>query len=141
MAHFAQLDKNNLVIQVVVVDNEKIIDNNGTEQESLGVAFLRSLFGRDTIWLQTSYNGRLRKNYAGIGYSYDPVRDAFISSQPFPSWSLDLETCQWEPPVPRPETDEWVIWVEPEQRWVTAQDIVGIDANTSDSIYHEIQPL
>jgi hypothetical protein len=70
MAHFAQLDKNNLVIQVVVVDNEKIIDNNGTEQESLGVAFLRSLFGRDTIWLQTSYNGRLRKNYAGIGYSY-----------------------------------------------------------------------
>lgn len=118
MAHFAQLDKNNLVIQVVVVDNEKIIDNNGTEQESLGVAFLRSLFGRDTIWLQTSYNGKLRKNYAGIGYSYDPVRDAFISSQPFPSWSLDENTCTWKPPIPMPSNERLYGWNEEQGNWV-----------------------
>lgn len=118
MAHFAQLDENNLVIQVLVVDNEKIIDDNGIEQELLGVVFLQSLFGDNTRWLQTSYNGRLRKNYAGIGHLYDVIRDAFIPPQPFPSWALNESACIWEAPVPMPSGDgNFYVWNEEQGNW------------------------
>lgn len=95
MAHFAELDNNNIVTRVIVVANEDITDTNGNESEELGKQFC-SQFG-DGTWVQTSYNGNFRKNYAGIGDTYDAVRDAFISKQPHPDWVLDEETCRWRP--------------------------------------------
>lgn len=103
MAHFAQLDENNVVTQVVVVANQELLDENGQESEQKGIEFCQSLFGANTRWLQTSYNGNIRKNYAGIGFTYDTALDAFVPPQPFPSWSLNSDTAQWEPPVPLPE--------------------------------------
>ena len=78
MAHFAQLDENNVVTQVIVVHNNELVDN-GVEREELGVAFCQSLFGADTRWVQTSYNGNIRGVYAGIGYTYDPDKDVFVA--------------------------------------------------------------
>ena len=94
MAHFAQLDNNNIVTQVIVVANEELLDN-GVESEAKGIAFCQSLLGGD--WKQTSYNGNIRKNYAGIGYTYDASRDAFIAPNPecHPEVTLDEATCQW----------------------------------------------
>lgn len=96
MAHFAQLDENNVVTQVIVVGNRDCADANGVEKESIGIAFCERLFGGN--WKQTSYNGNIRKNYAGIGYTYDAARDAFIPPQPGAEWTLNEETCQWENP-------------------------------------------
>ena len=84
MAHFARVE-GGLVQQVIVVNNNVIQDDDGNEQESLGLAFCQSLYGADTTWAQTSYNATFRKNFAGIGYSYDTSRDAFIAPQPFAS--------------------------------------------------------
>lgn len=97
MAHFAELDNQNIVTRVLVVDNSKVTDTFGQESEHLGQAFLQGLFGLNTSWLQTSYNGNFRKNFAGIGYTYDPVRDGFIPPKPNDSqdWVLDEETLQW----------------------------------------------
>lgn len=110
MASFAKLDNNNIVISVLSVSNEVIKDTNGVEQELLGVQFLKSLYGQDTNWKQTSYNKNFRKNYAGIGMTYDETRDAFIppktiyKGQVCNSWILNENTCQYECPVPFPET-------------------------------------
>jgi hypothetical protein len=101
MAHFAQLDENNLVTQIIVVANDELL-LDGVENENKGIAFCKSLLGDDTRWAQTSYNGNIRKNYAGIGYKYDSDRDAFISPKPFNSWILDEETCRWQAPTPMP---------------------------------------
>jgi hypothetical protein len=96
MAHFAELDSNNIVLRVIVVGNNMILDEQGQESEAVGIAFCQSLFGADTIWMQTSYNGNIRKNYAGIGFVYDQQRDAFIAQKPEgEGWVLDEETCQW----------------------------------------------
>lgn len=95
MAHFAQLDNNNTVTQVIVVHNNELLDN-GVESEAKGIAFCKSLFGEDIRWVQTSYNGNIRKNYAGIGYTYDELRDAFIPPKPEGNWILDEDTCQWQ---------------------------------------------
>lgn len=81
MAHFAQLDQDNCVLQVIVVNNAVILDDSGVEQESLGIAFCKSLYGEDTEWVQTSYNANFRAFYAGIGYTYDSVKDEFIPPQ------------------------------------------------------------
>jgi hypothetical protein len=110
MASFAKLDNNNIVLAVLSVSNEVIKDTNGVEQELLGVQFLKSLYGQDTNWKQTSYNKNFRKNYAGIGMTYDETRDAFIppktiyNGQVCNSWILNENTCQYECPVPFPET-------------------------------------
>ena len=117
MAHFAQLDDNNIVTQVIVVNNEDIIDDNGVEQESIGVEFCQTLFGQDTIWKQTSYNGNIRKNYAGIGFTYDSNRDAFIPPQPYASWVLNEDICLWEAPVPYPQDGNRYTWNEQTQTW------------------------
>lgn len=106
MAHFAQLDENNLVIQVMAVNNDVIVDGNGVEQESIGLAFLQGLFGSDTNWKQTSYNNNIRKNYACVGFTYDTARDAFIPQQPFASWSINEETCLWQAPIDQPSLTE-----------------------------------
>jgi hypothetical protein len=101
MAHFAQLDANNVVTQVIVVANKDTADANGVEKEYIGAAFCEKLFGG--TWKQTSYNGTIRKNYAGIGYTYNADIDAFVPPKPFASWVLNNETAQWEAPVPMPE--------------------------------------
>ena len=99
MAHFAQLDENNVVTQVIVVSNDDTSDSNGVEVESIGVAFCQKLLGADTNWKQTSYNGNMRVRYAGIGYSYNAELDAFVSPQPFASWTLDSDTAEWVSPL------------------------------------------
>lgn len=93
MAHFAKIDENNVVTQVVVVDNKDTADASGVEKEHIGAAFLERLLGG--TWKQTSYNGNKRKNYAGMGYTFDAVRDAFIPPKPSDDAVLDEETCQW----------------------------------------------
>lgn len=98
MAHFARLDENNVVISVIVVSNADTADASGVEKEHIGAAFCERLFGG--IWKQTSYNANFRKNYAGLGYTYDSVRDAFIPPRPGEDWLLNEETCQWENPNP-----------------------------------------
>jgi hypothetical protein len=99
MAHFAELDTNNAVLRVIVVSNHMLLDGQGQESEVMGIAFCHSLFGADTRWVQTSYNGNFRKNYAGIGFTYDQQRDAFIAPKPKgEGWILDEETCKWRNP-------------------------------------------
>ena len=97
MAHFAQLDDNNNVINVIVVNNEDTADEQGNEVEAIGVEFCQNLLGG--TWIQTSYNDNMRKQYAGIGYTYDPDADVFIAPQPSPDWVLD-ENHYWQPPEP-----------------------------------------
>jgi hypothetical protein len=114
MSHFAQIDENNIVTQVLVIEQD-VIDTG--------------LFGSPSSWIQTSYNTHagvhmlggtpLRKNYAGIGYTYDAGRDAFIPPKPFASWNLNEETCLWEPPVPMPvEEGKIFVWDEDIPSWV-----------------------
>lgn len=114
MAHFAKIGLNNKVIDVVVVHNNELLDANNVEQEVNGINYLQGLTGW-SIWKQTSYNGSIRKNFAGIGMTYDEDRDAFIPIKPYPSWVLNEDTCQWEAPTPRPQ-DGW-IWNEESQVW------------------------
>jgi hypothetical protein len=116
MAHFAQLDNSNTVVQVIVIVNDELLVD-GVEQESKGIEFCKSLFGQDTEWKQTSYNGTFRKNYAGYGYSYDATLDAFIPPQPFASWTLDTDSCQWNSPVPYPTDDKMYSWNEETTSW------------------------
>ena len=106
MAHFAQLDDNNVVTQVIVVSNDDTSDSNGVETESIGVAFCQKLLGASTNWKQTSYNGNMRGNYAGIGYVYSTEvatlgvgsTDVFMPAQPYASWTVSTTAAQWEPP-------------------------------------------
>jgi len=126
MAHFAQLDENNIVTQVIVVSDEDASDINGVEAEEIGVAFCKKLLGADTNWKQTSYNGNIRVRYAGIGYAYNEAFDAFIPPKPYDSWILNEEIFNWESPVgPAPTlTDEEVAarsfyrWNEENGEWV-----------------------
>ena len=118
MAHFAKIE-NGLVTQVIVVGNADTASADGTEKEYIGAAFCERLFGGE--WKKTSYNGNIRKNYAGIGYTFDAVRDAFISTQPFPSWVLNEQTCRWEAPIPMPEDGKMYQWDEPSLSWVERQ--------------------
>ena len=118
MAHFAQLDENNVVTQVIVVANEDTSDVNGNEVEEIGVAFCKKLLGADTNWKQTSYNNTFRVRYAGIGYSFNAELDAFIAPKPFESWVLNTETADWESPVgPAPALTEAEIEARSFYRW------------------------
>jgi hypothetical protein len=106
MAHFAQLDENNIVTRVIVVDNKDIIDpQTGEEDEIIGIAFCKKLLGGN--WKQTSYNDNIRVRYASVGYSYNEELDAFIAPKPHNSWVLNNETADWESPIgPAPELTE-----------------------------------
>jgi len=118
MAHFAEIDKNSTVVSVLVVDNVVIIGSNGEEDENIGIDYLKRLVN-DNDWVQTSYNGKKRRRYAGIGMTYSAEHDAFLLPQPYPSWALDLDDPDdWVPPTPMP-TDEgyWHEWNEEEQEW------------------------
>ena len=116
MAYFAKLDKDNNVVDIVSVNNIELLAPDGSESELLGIAFLIRLFSGYSNWKQTSYNGKIRKNYAGIGYTYDATRDAFIPPKPFASWTLNEGTCLWEPPVPYP-ADGMYTWDEETTTW------------------------
>ena len=116
MAHFAKIGLNNKVINVVSVHNNELLDANGVEQEVLGCQFLEGITGW-AVWKQTSYNANFRKHFAGIGYTYDEDRDAFIAPKPFNSWVLNEETCNWEAPVAKPDDENKYIWSEENQQW------------------------
>ncbi len=116
MAHFCQLNEENIVTQVIVVANQDTADQDGVESEAVGIAFCTNLLGGN--WKQTSYNGKIRKNYAGIGYKYDATLDAFIPPQPFASWTLNEDTAQWEAPTPYPTDDKRYTWDEATTSWV-----------------------
>lgn len=111
MAHFAKIE-NNIVTQVLVVHNDL---------EHRGADFLANDLGLGGAWIQTSYNGNIRKQFAGIGYTYDAVNDVFIAPQPYPSWSLDND-FNWQPPTPRPDGIGWY-WNETEQAWIHATEL------------------
>lgn len=115
MAHFAKLNDNNEVEQVIVVANNELLDESGNESEQKGIDFCTNLFGGR--WIQTSYNNNFRKNYAGIGYIYDPIADAFHAPQPFPSWILNQESFKWEAPTPYPTDGRLYKWIEDDLNW------------------------
>jgi len=118
MAHFAQIDNNNIVINIIVVHNNELLNQDGNEVEQKGIDFCKSLFGQDTEWVQTSYNGNFRKNYAGINYQYDQTRNAFIAPKPYNYWILNEDTCLWEAPIPYPTDGKFYSWDEPTKNWV-----------------------
>lgn len=110
MAHFAELDENNIVLRVIVVADQYEADGENWCHNLIG--------GR---WKQTSYNSRIRKNYAGIGFVYDEQRDAFIAPKPYNSWLLNEETCKWEPPTPMPLDENSYDWDESSLSWVLVE--------------------
>ena len=115
MAHFAEIDANNKVKRVIVVSNDDCNGGDYPGSEASGAAFCQNLLGG--TWKQTSYNGNLRKNFAGVGFSYDAARNAFLAPRPFVSWTLDEDTCQWQPPVAYPSDDNEYEWDETNQAW------------------------
>ena len=121
MAYFAKLGTGNVIEKVISINNAVITDANGVEQEKLGVDFINKLYNTRDVWKQTSYNKNFRKNYAGIGYSYDQTRDAFIPPKPFNSWILNENTCLWEAPVAMPTTEleenQYYSWNESIINW------------------------
>jgi len=117
MAHFAKIE-NGIVTQVIVVANADTSNADGVEKEYIGAAFCERLFGGE--WKQTSYNAKIRKNYAGIGYTFDEQKNAFISPKPYPSWTLVEETCQWIAPVAMPTDGKLYNWNESTLSWVEA---------------------
>jgi len=135
MAHFAKLE-NNIVTQVIVVSNSEISDNNGVESENIGVACCQKLLGADTNWKQTSYNGNMRGNYAGIGYTYMEnvatlgvgSTDIFIMQQPYPSWTISTTEAVWEAPITMPTLTDDQIAAEQGYTW----DEDAYQADTSD---------
>ena len=118
MAHYAKIDENNVVTQVIVVDNKDTADAFGVEKEYIGAAFCERLLGG--TWKQTSYNGNMRKNYAGIGYTYRADIDAFVPPKPFASWLLNAN-AQWEAPVAMPQDGKMYSWDEAAQAWVEVE--------------------
>jgi len=115
MAHYCELDANNVVLRVIVVDNKDESTPDGTTVESIGIAFCQRLFGGN--WVKTSYNGNIRVRYAGIGYTYDLQLDAFIPPKPYPSWVLSPVTIDWEAPVPYPTDGKVYSWNEGTGSW------------------------
>ncbi len=120
MAHFAKLDENNIVTQVIVVHNNELIDDLGNESELKGIEFCQNIFGGR--WIQTSYNNKIRKNFASVGYRYDESLDAFIPPKPYNSWILNQSTCIWECPIEHPNDDKFYEWDEATISWIVHGD-------------------
>jgi len=116
MAHFAEISLDKKVLRVIVVPNSKTADSAGVEREEIGAAYCKRLFGG--TWKQTSYNRRIRKHFASVGYTFDSYLDAFIPPKTFPSWTLNTDTCMWESPVPYPEDGKKYDWDEATQSWI-----------------------
>lgn len=118
MAHFAEIDENGIVLQVIVIANADAPDPAPQTSEPAGQQFIASL-GLPGQWIQTSYSGSFRKQFAGVGFRYDPEGDVFITPQPFPSWILDANH-DWQPPTPMPDQDGPWTWDEETISWLTA---------------------
>ena len=124
MAHFAELDANNVVLRVIVVGNADTSDASGVEKEHIGAAFCEKLFGG--TWKKTSYNGTIRKRYAGIGYTYNADLDAFVAPKPYASWVLNNTTAEWEAPVPMPVVEgKRYAWNEETGSWDEVEGLPG----------------
>jgi len=116
MAHFARINENNTVEEIIVINNDDCQNLDFPESELIGLEFITSI-GLNGNWKQTSYNANFRKKYAGVGDMYDEIRDAFITPKPFPSWILNEDTCLWESPIERPTDGNLYRWNEDEQSW------------------------
>ena len=118
MAYFAKLTDG--IVESVISINNSVIGEPSIpfpETEQIGIDFITKILGLDGDWKQTSYNSSFRKNYAGIGFSYDYELDAFVPPQPFPSWTLDTEKCKWIPPIPHPNDGNYYVWDEETISW------------------------
>ena len=140
MAHFAKLDSNNIVTQVVVVDDKDTKDSNGNEVESIGIAFCQRIIPDGSNWKQTSYNANFRGNYAGIGFTYmTGVRtlgvastDIFISQQPYASWVIGITTATWYPPAtPGPAPALTTSEIDAGKNYVWREDLYQTDPATA----------
>lgn len=125
MAHFAKLNSNNVVTEVIVVNNDDVQNLEFPKSEPVGIEFLTVLYGEEYEWKQTSYNANFRANYAGIGMTYDPQRDVFIPTQPYSQWVLNEQTIKWEAPFPVPDQDNTYEWDENLGTWVNVADRQG----------------
>lgn len=129
MAHFAELDENNIVLRVIVVNNKDILDENGNESEQKGIQFCKNLLGQHTRWVQTSYNSSIRKTFAGKGSLYMPEHDVFLSQKPYPSWVFCTTILDWKPPVDYPadigteENPKFYVWDETYFTWTEVVDV------------------
>jgi hypothetical protein len=120
MAHFAQIDDDGFVQRVIVISNDDIINQDGDEEEALGITVCKTIFGPDTNWVQTSYNNRFRKQYAGIGMKFDFEKNLFFHpTAPYPSWVLD-EQNDWIAPFPKPNSTDEFYWDEDSLSWIQA---------------------
>lgn len=115
MAHFAEIGLNNVVLRVIAINNNELLDSDGVQQESKGLEFCRNLLGG--TWIQTSYNGSIRKNFAATGYTYNSSLDAFIPPQPYENWLLDENSAQWVSPVEYPNDENSYEWDEETSNW------------------------
>ena len=132
MAHFAELNENNIVLSVVVVNNDVLLNDNGEEYEPLGVSFLNDLYGHSR-WKQCSYNGNFRARYPGIGAEYLPEIDVFAEVLPYPSWTLNRSTGLCEAPVAKPDYDEtthFIFWDEENLQWIIRPNLPEYDSDT-----------
>jgi len=120
MAHFVRIE-NGVVVQGIVVSNQDTADEHGVEKEDIGIAFCSNLLGG--TWKQTSYNARIRKNYAGIGYTYDETLDAFVPPKPFASWLLDTDKAQWKAPIDYPTEEGCFTWDETTTSWIDIDNV------------------
>lgn len=133
MANFAKIGLDNIVLDVQHIDNINSMTPSGVENENIGCAFLTKIFGHET-WVKTSFNTRggvhvlggtpLRKNYAGIGYTYNSQLDAFVPPKPFESWLLNEDTGLWDAPVPPPDSDRIYVWNESDQAWLPNEELI-----------------
>ena len=121
MAHFARLNTDGVVVRVHCVVNEVITDSKGKEQESKGVQFLQETHTTNDFFVQTSYNNKIRKQYAGVGYKYDKANDVFVRPQTYPSWALDA-SFDWQPPTAMPDDDKRYTWDEPNTKWIEVSE-------------------
>jgi hypothetical protein len=122
MAHFAQLDSSNTVIQVIVVSNDEIIDAaTGLESEARGVEMCQLIFGAETRWVQTSYSGTIRGRFAGIGFFYDGEQDVFRVPKPYSNWVFNPQVNEWQAPIARPDDELPYRWDEPLGAWVLVE--------------------
>lgn len=120
MAHFAEIDGQNIVQRVIVVSNDVLLDENNNEQETLGTSFCTNLLGG--TWKQTSYNNNTRKRFAAVGYTFDTQKDAFIRPRPYASWTLNADSCEWEAPVSYPIDGKPYDWDENNRVWILTDD-------------------
>jgi hypothetical protein len=117
MAYFAQLDENNIVVNVLVI-NEDDCQIDGVRSEEAGIAFCKTLYGQDTNWKETKPDRKFRKRPAGPGYTYREDLDAFVAPNPYPSWTFNADTASWEPPIPHPRDGKLYLWDENQLQWV-----------------------